>query len=237
VWLQDLEKKLPLEANNTYVGTDMRALFFPEKSSPAMTFSIQDITEPWPEDWKNTFDLVHQRSTLPAVGKKRSPPAIKGLAGLLKPGGWIQLVEPDHTVVEGPAARAFAELLDEVFAANNTELDIARRMEDWLREAGLQNVECKVFDVPMGVKNPNKEMQPKSARFNVLSLNGMIQVAKRKQILSQLEEYIELTITIDLPVSFSPETLESLPSQMQEELSSQGGILRLYCVWGQKPSV
>lgn len=137
------------------------------------------MLKPYPSEWASTFDLIHQRSALPAVGKDRSPEAIAGLIGLLKPGGWLQLVEPDHKIAEGPAARAFTQLLDEVFSANETHLDIAKHMETWLVEAGLQNVGAKIFDIPMGKKNPKEEMQSKSQRFNVLSLKGMIGVAKR----------------------------------------------------------
>lgn len=155
-------------------------MFFPEKRSPAITLSVQNIKDPWPEDWKNSFDLIHQRAALPAVGNKGSPQVIKDLIGLAKPGGWIQFVEPDHSVVEGPADRAFFHLLEEIFATMGSNTDIAPRIEGWFREAGLENVECKIFDVPLGAKNPKKEMQAKSARFYTLGGNGVVQVAKSK---------------------------------------------------------
>jgi gliotoxin biosynthesis N-methyltransferase len=178
VWLRDLEKTIPPTSNHKYIGTDVTPMFFPEKGSSSISLSIQDIKEPWPEDWKNSFDLVHQRAALPAVGNKGSLQVIRNLIHLVKPGGWIQLVEPDHSVVEGRADRAFFHLLGEIFATVGSDTDIAPRIEGWFYEAGLQNVGCKIFDVPLGAKNPKQSMQVNSARFYVLGGNGIVQVAR-----------------------------------------------------------
>ena len=39
----------------------------------------------------------------------------------------------------------------------------------------------------------------------------------------------------DIPSSFSPEELDCIVPNLEKELSTQGGIHRLYCVWGQRP--
>lgn len=56
---------------------------------------VQDINKPWPESWNNTFDFVHQTLVLFQAGAKQRD-AINSLAKLVKPGGYIELMEPQY---------------------------------------------------------------------------------------------------------------------------------------------
>jgi hypothetical protein len=39
----------------------------------------------------------------------------------------------------------------------------------------------------------------------------------------------------DIPTSFPTEELARVVPNIETELSTQGGVHRLYCVWGQRP--
>lgn len=51
------------------------------------------MTEPWRITWQGAFDLVHSRMALPGIGLFPIEDVVKNLVALVKPGGWIQLVE------------------------------------------------------------------------------------------------------------------------------------------------
>ena len=140
------------------------------------------MKDPWPKDWNATFDLVHQRMALPAAGRVIVKQVLSNMIGLLKPGGWIQLVESDHSVVEGPAMGDMFRLICDVFKVMETDPDYAPRLEGWFKELGLVNVGCKVFDVPMGAKNAEEELKRQSTTCFVLANKGLVEVAKGASI-------------------------------------------------------
>jgi hypothetical protein len=117
---------------------------------------------------------------LPAAGSAIVKDVISNMIGLLKPGGWIQLVESDHSVVEGPAMGDMFRLISDVFKIMETGPDYAPRMEAWFRDLGLANVGCKIFDVPMGARNTEEDLKAKSTRCFVLANKGLVAVAKGK---------------------------------------------------------
>jgi hypothetical protein len=81
------------------VGTDIVPTYFPmpETLAKGFEFGVQSITAPWPDADKSSFDLVHQRMALFATGAELEA-AVAGLIDLVKPGGWIQMVDADLTV-------------------------------------------------------------------------------------------------------------------------------------------
>ncbi|KAH8890007.1 hypothetical protein GQ53DRAFT_651429, partial [Thozetella sp. PMI_491] len=159
VWLQNLQASLPDGAANTYIGTDVSPIYFMKDPPPGISLSVHSMNDPWLVEWHNTFDLVHQRMALPAAGHAVVKQVIANMIGLLKPGGWLQLVESDHSIVEGPAMGDMFRLLCDVFKVMETGPDYAPQLEDWFRELGLVNVDSKIFDIPLGAKHPKEKLK------------------------------------------------------------------------------
>jgi hypothetical protein len=72
------------------------------------------MNKDWPDNFKRYFDLVHQRLALLGAGPNAQA-AVHRLAELVKPGGWIQLLEstmifPDD-IVNTKRTPAFCDLL------------------------------------------------------------------------------------------------------------------------------
>jgi gliotoxin biosynthesis N-methyltransferase len=105
---------------------------------------------------------------------------LKGLVGLLKPGGWIQLVEADHSVFTGPAMGELFELVKEVFEAMGVAWDLGRQLKTMLETEGLVNVEERIYDVPLGAKNNDDDMGKKGAAAFVMGAEGLVGAARRK---------------------------------------------------------
>ncbi|KAF2446669.1 putative methyltransferase SirN-like protein [Karstenula rhodostoma CBS 690.94] len=218
LWLRDMCSTLPKE--NTYVGIDIMQEYFPPRSQwpDNVELHIQSITKPWPEPWAESFDLVHQRFALPAAGKSGVTGALKGLIGLMKPGGWIQMIEADHSVYTGPAMGELFELITDVFAAIDVPCDIAKEVKGMLQEEGLEQVEERVFDVPLGVRNPDTELGRKSAWAFLKGTEGLVGAAK------------------GLPnFPLTPDKVDALARHVQQELDQDGGVNRIYVAWGRKP--
>ncbi|KAK8119956.1 uncharacterized protein PG998_004582 [Apiospora kogelbergensis] len=138
-WLQDLLGTYPRLVDGTLVGTDVTAAKFPKHGAPQpISLQIQSITQPWPSEWKHSFDLVHQRLVLGACGSFPHATAVRNLAELVKPGGWIQLIEPDQTcgIQDGPAMRDFIKLVTWVFERMGGHARYAYDVKRWLLDAG-----------------------------------------------------------------------------------------------------
>lgn len=78
-----------------YWGVDIEPELFPlgEDAKQGMNFLKQSFLDSWPVEMQGNFDLVHQRLGLAGSSPKKPVDVIRGLAGLLKRGGWLQLGE------------------------------------------------------------------------------------------------------------------------------------------------
>lgn len=181
LWLQDLRAAMSLATRNshTLIGTDITSIYFPSPLPEGIDLFEQSIKKPWPESWNESFDFVHQRMALPAAGKTEVLDALRAFVGLVKPGGWIQLVEPDHSVSRGPAMSDFFRLLNDIFTVMGTGPDYAKQLKKWMQaELGLVEVEERIFDIPVGHGSCNETMASKSSKMLDLVVEGLIQVAQ-----------------------------------------------------------
>lgn len=177
------------------------------------------MTEPWPAEWQGTFDLVHSRMALPGVGLHPLDEVVKNLVALVKPGGWIQLVEMewqgwDAAPVLGEFREAVKQLMS--MATNGQGVDLRDRLAVFFRESGLTNVEQTVVNVPVGLKAENEVKE--------LSLQSMLATA---------------TFATDTLKKMAPDTvddkLETLPARLTKELRDVGGGYNIFALWAQKP--
>lgn len=163
-WIRDLAASTaPIE--HQFVGTDIDASNFPanphgQTNFPAnpphgQTYFAQDINKPWPEEWKETFDFVHQRLALVGSGPAAQQ-AIGNLAALVKPGGWIQLIEATNDLPEetGPAMRNFVTIMKGVFSMFGASLSLGNDLPALVKTAGFENVQDRIAMLKLGAKNP-----------------------------------------------------------------------------------
>lgn len=172
-WLLDLRRSLQGEARPTvqheYVGTDIDPSLYPSSPPPDVTFRNQSIREPFPAEWQGTFDLAHQRLVMAAASPPQTTVAsvTAALAGLLRPGGWLQLVELDNDCVaeNGPVLRRLLQYHQQNSAAGGLGPNISVHLVDAMREAGLRTIEMRVVDVYYGALNRGgEELRMKSTR-------------------------------------------------------------------------
>ncbi|PVI02637.1 hypothetical protein DM02DRAFT_701096 [Periconia macrospinosa] len=136
-WIRDLAASTaPIQ--HQFVGTDIDPTPFPTVAPPGQSYRAQDINKPWPEEWKDSFDLVHQRLALAVAGPAQQQ-VVNTLSALVKPGGWIQLIEATNVLPDedGPAMHNLVKVIKGAFSAFGGSLELARELPGWLKEAGL----------------------------------------------------------------------------------------------------
>lgn len=180
LWLRDVATTAG--GSHRYFGTDIVPDLFPSQLPRNMTLQEQDFTKPWPPSWRSSFDLVHQRLGLAGAGSCPLQVVVKNLVELAKPGGWLELVELDLDVADGqgPALRDFLRLLKELFTLGGMGGNFAVKLRGLLEEAGLENVEERVVEIPAGARNTNPNLAARSINGVCGALEPLIAVAKSK---------------------------------------------------------
>jgi len=178
------------------------------------------MTEKWPVDWEQTFDLVHSRMALPGVGMTPLEDAIKAMISLVKPGGWIQLVEMEWDGWDvGPAGATFHDAGRDLFSmvSHGQGVDLREKLVPILKDAGLEKIHHEIFKVSYGAK----------ASEEIRSLSEASLVATATSI-SESTKMLP-------PISVSRENLDTLPADLAKENREQGFESVYFSLWAQKP--
>lgn len=100
-FLYDLRSQLAYPNSAELIGTDITE--YPDTIGLPKNIKLykQNILEEWPNEWKGTFDFVHQRACMANVQTyDEGLKVMERLIKLVKPGGWIQIV--DGAMPTGP---------------------------------------------------------------------------------------------------------------------------------------
>lgn len=166
----------------TLIGTDIEEERFPNPPRPGITMQIQDIHKPWPKSWNSTFDFVHQTLVLFQTGSKQRD-AINSLARLVKPGGWIELMEPQYGEVgdaDGLAHRQFLNMLSELWAVRGTKSDFAAGLEGMVQDCGFVDVRSVLLPVGAGPRTKKAAMYNISVETTVGGGKNIVKAGKRR---------------------------------------------------------
>ena len=179
LWIRDLASSSVFAADTTFIGTDINPQFLPKEPPAGIKFAVQDINKPWPKGWHGSFDIVHQRLGLAGCGSHQQE-AINSLAGLVKPGGWIQLVEGENVAddSDGPAMKELVQLLRDMYSNFGAELVFTHTLSRWLTEAGFVDVKDKRVDCLMGASNKNPELAKKGLYSTTTAMKGLVNFAR-----------------------------------------------------------
>lgn len=145
---------------------------------PNVELVVGDLLQSLPEKWAKHFDLVHQRFVFPGFPAKAIDEFVDKLMECVKPGGWIQFVEPvANENVSGPGPSAFAILhqLANTFmkSPNPTNVILAK-----LESAGFINVNIETLDIVVGKYQSNKELDARGRRNMRATINNMLAFTK-----------------------------------------------------------
>ncbi|KAK2729265.1 methyltransferase [Colletotrichum kahawae] len=225
-WLFDFRQYLDRHGADAgtyhYVGTDINPTLYPKSLPPHIEFFNQSILESFPAKWHGTFDIVHQRLVMAAV----APPAttiasvVAELGGLLRPGGWLQLVELDNdcTPESGPALRRLLDYHQQNSAAGGLGPNLSVHLKTAMEDIGLEHIRQDSVDVFYGAKNQG----------------GAELMAKSTRSLSQVVGPVLAQARVAVPNTYNKSDEVTLPSQLQKEVEDVGARLRFTVVYGQR---
>ena len=106
-FLYDLRSQLAHPDSAELIGTDIAGYPDTVRLPDNIKLYRQNILEDWPKEWEGTFDFVHQRACMTnAPTYEQGVKVMERLIKLLKPGGWIQIVDgsmPGEPIEENDA--------------------------------------------------------------------------------------------------------------------------------------
>jgi pseurotin biosynthesis methyltransferase len=203
-------------AKHEYTGIDIEPELFPTEGD-GIRFEKYSFQEPFPSEWLGSFDLVHQRLGLAGSSPKPVIDVVRNLASLVKPGGYLQLVElnifgPPKT---GPAVLEVCRLMKDIFTAIGVG-DYAQHMTELLKEAGMEQIKAEKFLCGYG-KQAKAGLEQSSIEAIGRTIAPLSAVAKQ------------------VPTSFSERQLATLEQRLRAELESEGGAFEMVVAWGRRP--
>jgi hypothetical protein len=187
LWMRDVQSTLPNppDGQHTFIGTDINPSFFPSTPSNNISYVKQDIREPPPVSWHNTFDLINLRMILIAAGSGAAQRAVVNQhIALLKPGSWIQIGDCDRICptheTENPRYHDMFACIRAVCQVSGLDPCEAPKMKGWLEEAGLEQVQERMVMRAVGKRNADGELGRLGVRADLMIAKGFASGARGK---------------------------------------------------------
>jgi SAM-dependent methyltransferase len=176
-WLIDLAQSVPSSA--TLFGTDIAPQHFTpeEQRPPNVHLSTHSIFDPWPADFQDSFDIVHQRFVLTVGSNDTAQEAVKLLFACVKSGGFIELHEGNMlSIQEGRENQAFMKFRDimvNAWAAIGNHPSPGTCLVPWLKEAGAVDIHQEIQTIKVGAAAEDKEQGERAVAVLLYLLDGM----------------------------------------------------------------
>ncbi|CAO3592223.1 unnamed protein product [Absidia cylindrospora] len=152
-WSMEMATAYP---NSTFIGLDILPTF-PKDIKPRNCYFLQVNVKRLPLPFADqSVDFIYQRDLNWGLGQDDWYPLIKEYLRILKPGGWIELVEADlETKSSLEKECAMNDKLLEGFSRRRQDPFVARRLPTMLAIHGFRRVESHFQSLPLGWKNNN----------------------------------------------------------------------------------
>ncbi|KAE8336952.1 hypothetical protein BDV24DRAFT_140858 [Aspergillus arachidicola] len=209
------------------IGLDIYPYMNPDDIPDNLCLQVDDLNRPFTFP-PNHFDLVHSRLLATGINRDRWPSYIRDIKRVLKPGGWVQLVEiyfnvqsDNGSITEQHALRQWSTQLmgslEEV-----KDLRVGTRLRNLLTAAGLTEVDARMIPLPLSAWSNDPRMRDIGAtnRDNV------------KKLLPALGLY-PFTQRLRMP----PQQFAELIARAQQEADTHNlkAYFPLYVCIGRKP--
>lgn len=224
LFLRQLRDLLAHPESATLVGTDISPYNGNEELSSHIEWYKQDVNLPWPEEWRDRFDFVHQRAVLSVTGNvERAKSAVNGLVDVLNPGGWIQLVDGymPMTAIESDnkASTRLQKVLGLSAKAAGLDVSLGQRAQELLMgNSRLDGVEGR-----SGVSRIGK-----GARSEVLADAGMLWIEGFRNTLGYALDRLGEKAPIQA------RELPDLLDAVMREAETEGFDLTWWAAWARK---
>lgn len=168
-WLKDLNSQYGNQLD--LFGVDLSAHLFPRRNPGEADLRAHDIREPFPPEWywSNIFDCVHQRFLIWGIASAEWPAVLHNLVDLVKPGGYVQLVEAQWILPDVSDQRPEQKKLNlvQTWSTESFGMDIHiwNRLKTLLRAEGCEDIVEESFDLGYGAEAKQPEDRNVSAEL------------------------------------------------------------------------
>ncbi|RUS25737.1 S-adenosyl-L-methionine-dependent methyltransferase [Jimgerdemannia flammicorona] len=150
-WATELARKYP---SSRVTAIDLVETAGPRPDRPPnYQFLIADALQPLPFP-DNTFDFVHMRLMSHAFSAADWKPVLKELKRVMKPGGWIQMIEADQRMYyisgAGVEGKKTMDKVIHTLAARGQLTDVANVLDKLLRKSGYADITTNYVSIPVG---------------------------------------------------------------------------------------
>ena len=208
IWMLDLTPSLP--ANVSLDGMDISLVQAPPTAwlPPNVSLREWDLFSPVPADLVGKFDVVHIRLVLLVIQNNDAAPAIRNLAALLKPGGYLQWDELDgfnmrvvsvaRTEADPPPAFAqMAALMD-----GNNRHEWVLRLPDTMDHLGFEDAALHTYHDRPALSKANTEMllmMLEEFAANIARVQGTEAGARLVQLIQDINVEAADGFALDVP--------------------------------------
>ncbi|KAF9289646.1 hypothetical protein BGZ88_007653 [Linnemannia elongata] len=147
VWALEMAREFPKAEIH---GVDISAIFPIEGNPPNCNFQLCNILDglPFPD---NHFDFIYQRLLVYALSPAQRRQVNVELLRVLKPEGFLQLVESDGIVYNpGPQMEKINQLSLETSLRHGVDPRVVQTMKSGLKQSGYTNVNSVNIALPVG---------------------------------------------------------------------------------------
>ncbi|KAF5863161.1 hypothetical protein ETB97_010506 [Aspergillus alliaceus] len=209
------------------IGLDIFPYMNPDEIPENLWLQVDDLNRPFTFP-PNHFDLVHSRLLATGINRDRWPSYIRDIKRVLKPGGWVQLVEiyfnvqsDNGSITEQHALRRWStQLMGSLEGVK--DLRVGTRLRNLLTAAGLTEVDARMIPLPLSAWSTDPRMRD----------IGAMNIENVKKLLPALGLY-PFTQHLRMP----PQQFAELIAQAQEEADTPSlkAYFPLYVCIGRKP--
>ncbi|KAL2788906.1 S-adenosyl-L-methionine-dependent methyltransferase [Aspergillus keveii] len=223
-WAIDVAEQNP---DCEVIGVDIYPHVSPDDIPENLWLQVDDLNRPFTFS-SNSFDLVHSRLLAAGINRARWPSYIRDIKRILKPGGWVQMVEiyfnvqsDNGSINDEHALRQWSSQLMRSMEGIK-DFRVGTRLKTLLLGAGFTEVDAKMIPLPLSAWPDN----PTSRGIGTMNRGNIT------RLLASLSLY-PLTQRLHMP----PAQYQDLISRAQEEVGDRSlkAYFPLYVCIGRKP--
>ncbi|KAG0227493.1 hypothetical protein BGW42_002928 [Actinomortierella wolfii] len=210
VWALEMSHEFP---NSQIYGVDISPIFPTEIKPANCHFQLCNILDGLPfED--NFFDFIYQRLLVYALTPAQRKQVNAELLRVLKPGGYLQLVESDGIVYNsGPQMDMINRLSLETSMRHGVDPRIVQNMRSGLKHAGYVNVNSFHIALPVG------KWGGKVGELSLQNMHGLANIWLKGEVGRMSEEEAQRVLEI-----------------VDQECETKQSFYKVWLVVGQKPA-
>ncbi|KAI8974693.1 S-adenosyl-L-methionine-dependent methyltransferase [Pilobolus umbonatus] len=188
-WTFDMAESYP---NSQFTGIDVSFVFPEAIRPPNVDFHICNVSKeiPFADD---SFDYFHQRLLVFALTKEQWQNALKNAYRVLKPGGFIELVETNANCYHmGPEMAAMQKVLTDLMTMRTMLPNPGFLLEELLSEAGFINFNFQTVHIPINHTSKVGELWWKDLMHGYEGIRPMLVLGNPAfEDIKYYEDYVE----------------------------------------------